>query len=193
MKKSIIRWDQAYKQGTHWEVGPSRSVKEFVNYLKKGTKVLDLGCGSGRDSIYLAKKGYEVVGLDVSAEAIKKARSKASSSYSNLHFIEGKAEKLPFEVESFDAVYSTWTLQFCPLAEPASEIYRVIKKDGVAYLAFILATKHEGKTSKRIEKEEVLQTYKKFKLIASQEFEIEDHHEKGRPHWHENLVLILKK
>lgn len=189
--KSVSEWNEIYKRGAHWEKGHLSQVKKFIKYLKKGAKILEIGCGSGRDSIFLAKKGFDVVGIDISAEAIKKAKAK-SKGYSNLSLIRGRAEHLPFKTSSFDAVYSIWTLQFCPLKQAAKEIYRVLKKGGIAYLAFILSTERDGKVKHKIEKDKVLQTYKKFRLITSQEFRTKDKDERGF-HWHENLILILKR
>ena len=63
-------FDNIYKQcekSPHQE--PSVAVEAAVEYLKKGT-VLDLGAGSGRDSIFLAKKGFEVTSVDISPEGL---------------------------------------------------------------------------------------------------------------------------
>jgi cyclopropane fatty-acyl-phospholipid synthase-like methyltransferase len=46
---------------------------QFEKYLKKGDRILDLGCGSGRDSLYFISKGYEVVAVDYSEELTKMA------------------------------------------------------------------------------------------------------------------------
>jgi len=71
-------------------------------------KILDLGCGRGRHSITLARRGYAVTGIDLSTQAVKKAREKASAQgMENLEFhIGDMRESLPFR---FDAVLNLFT------------------------------------------------------------------------------------
>jgi tellurite methyltransferase len=49
---------------------PSKEIVEILKYKRLGT-VLDLGAGKGRNALFLAKKGFDVVGVDKSPEAIK--------------------------------------------------------------------------------------------------------------------------
>jgi len=70
--------------------------------------LLDLGCGRGRHSITLAKRGYNVTGVDLSEEAIKKARQiAAGESLNNIHFITGDMRD-PLK-HTFDAVLNLFT------------------------------------------------------------------------------------
>lgn len=191
-KEKIVEWEKSYKKGAHWERGPSRNMVEFAKYLKKGDKVLDLGCGSGRDSIFLANQRFEVWGIDISKEAIRKAKEKFQSE--NLHFLVAEAENLPFTDEFFDVIYSGWVLQSIPLKKAYSEILRVLKKEGIAFLAFLLNTKiiGSGKIKEFHKKEDILSNYKNFRIIRQNEFKTEDF-EDEEPHTHEVLILILRK
>ena len=56
-----------------WGTAPSRFARELTALVPPGGRILDLGCGEGRDSVYFAFCGYEVTGLDVSAAGIEKA------------------------------------------------------------------------------------------------------------------------
>ncbi len=182
-------WDKVYKKGAQWEEQPEDS-KRLLPYLKKGDNVLDLGCGSGRESIFLAKQGFKVWGIDISKEAIKKAQAKAEK----VNFQIGNANEIPFENEFFNAVYSGWVLHFIPLEKPAKEIYRVLKKGGVACLGFLLNTKaiRIEKFTEFYSEKEILDAYKDFKILKSEKFtskDLEDEH----PHTHDAIILILKK
>lgn len=64
-------------------------------------EVLDLACGNGRDTLYLAGRGFSVTGVDLAAEAIARLQGEGSG-----RFILADARFLPFDNEVFDAVYS---------------------------------------------------------------------------------------
>ena len=49
----------------------SETCNKFLKYVAPGGKILDAGCGSGRDSLYFIKRGYEVVSFDASEEMVR--------------------------------------------------------------------------------------------------------------------------
>ena len=66
-------------------------------------RCLDVGCGTGVATTVAAELGWAAVGVDVSAELLAVARERG------LEVVEGSADALPFEDESFDAAISVWT------------------------------------------------------------------------------------
>lgn len=76
--------------------------------LAPGAKILDLACGPGRFAIPLAKRGYQVVGLDISEVYLKQAYAKAKEQGLNIHLVQGNMRHIPFENE-FDAVINLFT------------------------------------------------------------------------------------
>lgn len=97
--------------------------------LKPGDKVLDVGCGSGHFLTRLEKHlGIKGVGIDISPKSIKLAKRWQKE---NLEFRVSKAEKLPFEDESFDYVFCFDVLEHIKEQRQAlREMARVLKKDG---------------------------------------------------------------
>jgi len=96
-----------------------------------GSKVLDVGCGTGEMSCLLAEMGYIVTGVDLSERMLQKARSKANVADLKVRFEPGDAEKLSFEDESFDAVINRHV--FWTLLRPRSALQewkRVLKNKG---------------------------------------------------------------
>ncbi|WP_042698841.1 class I SAM-dependent methyltransferase [Thermococcus sp. PK] len=113
----------------------------LLRFLKEKGKVLDLACGVGGFSFLLEEYGFEVVGIDIDDEMIKKAREYAKEKNSKVEFIVGDARKLPFEDETFDYVLflGNTTVHFSPkeLNEVFKEVKRVLKKDGLFLINFV--------------------------------------------------------
>jgi len=136
VKKRIFlsqHWDEMYKRGNWSDREPVEDVKILKKHLKNGAKILDVGCGKGKDIVQLAKWGFEAYGLDISGFAINKI--KENFSHKNLHLYVGKAENLPFEDKFFDAVYCNRTLYHLSTEKTILEINRVLKKGGLLLIS----------------------------------------------------------
>jgi SAM-dependent methyltransferase len=57
-------------------------------------RALDIGCGSGRDAVYLAKRGWQVTGLDFAPEGLEKAKQRAAEQGANIEWVQGDVGKL---------------------------------------------------------------------------------------------------
>jgi len=81
-------WDLAYIFGAPWDTGqPPEELAELIEDGRlEPCRVLDIGCGAGTSVVYLASRGFEAYGLDVSRVAIAKAKSKASRQGVNCGF-----------------------------------------------------------------------------------------------------------
>lgn len=102
---------------------------------KSGELLLDVGCNWGRWSIAAAKKGYRVVGIDPSLDAVQAARRIARQLKQNAEFVVGDARCLPFAANAFDTVFSFGVFQHFSKDNTRSaldEIARVLKPDGPA-------------------------------------------------------------
>lgn len=191
--KEKERWNSEYKKGVHWEEGHSKGAEEFAEMLKTGNLLLDAGCGSGRDSIFFAESGFNVTGVDISEEAIKKARESAEKQNVKIRFEVMNVEKLPYKDETFDAVYSNAVLHFTGLKESGAEIYRILKKNGIAFITIILSTTdmrtNEIKGKGSVER--IMSAFGRFRVLEQKEIEKIDG--KPEPHKHKILVLVMKK
>lgn len=70
--------------------------------IPKGARILDVGCGTGRHSIELAKRGYQVTGLDLTPAMLAKASEKAEREGVEVTFVQGNARSFSFD-QPFDA------------------------------------------------------------------------------------------
>jgi len=118
------------------EEGESRIVEKWIRKLK--SPILDLGCGTGRYAIKLAKVGYEIVALDISRGmlnvAIRKVR-RMECEY-RIHFVIGDGEMLPFRANSFGGIICALTFDhFLHPTSAAYEISRILKHNGLCIIS----------------------------------------------------------
>ena len=100
--------------------------------LVRGKKVLDAACGEGYGTALLAKAAAHVTGIDISPDAIARAKGSYSQE-GRVRFIEGSIAELPLEDHSMDVVVSFETIEHVPediQHNFLDEIARVLKKDG---------------------------------------------------------------
>jgi SAM-dependent methyltransferase len=101
-----------------------------------GSRVLDVACGTGNAALVAARRWTEVVGLDFAANLIETGRRRAAAEGTDIAFVEGDAQALPFEDASFDTVLSVFGVQFAPdQARAAAELLRVTRPGGTIALA----------------------------------------------------------
>lgn len=109
-----------------------RRVVEFAS-LRKGEKVLEVGCGKGDLSILMATQGVNVTGIDLSQNLLKNASKRARKLGLDINFKQADITDLPFEDSCFDVVISTLTFHYLSEEEKElalKEIFRVLKPGG---------------------------------------------------------------
>ncbi len=182
-------WNEIYKK----ELGLSpiqKDMPKIVELFKERNvkRVLDLGCGTGRHIIYLAKHGFEVYGIDISNEGIKttkywltkhnlKARLKVGDIY----------KRLPYEDNFFDAIISIKTLHHGKIEDIRrliKEMKRILKPKGLIFIEF---------PKKRPKREIPKERLYGIKFIAPRTYIILGGEEKGVPHSSFNKRIIRKE
>lgn len=99
--------------------------------IAPGSRVLDVACGTGGVALRAARLGADVVGIDISADQLDKARRAAATEGLAIRFDEGDAQQLPYADTEFDAVASAFGAVFAPDHERvASELARVCRPAG---------------------------------------------------------------
>jgi SAM-dependent methyltransferase len=89
--------NECFTQGT---IGECDFIEKELGF-DKSLRILDIGCGTGRHAIELTKRGYTVVGVDLSDSQLERARQKASIDNLHIHFQKHDARNLPF-LHEFD-------------------------------------------------------------------------------------------
>lgn len=99
--------------------------------IRPGERVLDAACGAGVFALRAARRGADVVGLDIATNLIAQARERARAAGQTIQFDEGDIESMPYDDASFDTVISQFGLIFTPRPDVAvSEVARVLKPEG---------------------------------------------------------------
>jgi len=114
----------------------------FEKYLQPSAKILDLGCGSGRDSKYFLSKGYEVTAADGSEEICKYASEYLQRPVQCVRFDEMKFQ------EEFDGVWACASLlhvEADKLRNVMKKVWNSLKTDGILYASFKFGTEEREK------------------------------------------------
>ncbi len=124
--------------------GPGVQRRHFCSLVKKGGKILDVGCGSGRDCAYFVTKGFKTVGVDLSdnlLEIAKKAVPRAT-------FIKQDIRALTVVPNSFDGIWSCTSLLHVKHEEIPATLhvwFSILKPGGIL---FIHVKKGEGEVER---------------------------------------------
>jgi ubiquinone/menaquinone biosynthesis C-methylase UbiE len=141
-QSSAAFWSDTYRLGDHSLWDHASPSTELIGYtlgakLAPLTRVLDLGCGTGADAIFLATQNFEVHGLDFSAEALRLAEQRARESGVVVQWHECSALDTPFNDGNFDLITDRGCCHHIggPLRRQyANEVARILRPGGVLFL-----------------------------------------------------------
>lgn len=183
---SLKSWDEIYSRER--EIGKEHpDLKKIAKIFKreKVKKILDLGCGKGRNLIFLAKKGFKMYGIDYSKvglkilkENLKKEKLKANLKLGNIF------KKLPYRKNFFDALISIRVIhhqKIEKIRKLIKEIERILKPGG---LIFVTCLGRE-----KIPKERK----KDLKFVDKRTYFILRGPERGLYHFHFNREILKKE
>lgn len=117
----------------------------FLKHLSPGAKILDLGCGSGRDTKCFLQKGYEVVAMDGSIKMVK-----LSTEFTGRQTLYLSFDEIDFH-EEFDGVWACASLLHVPRNRIDSifkKVYIALKKGGVFYSSYKYGNREEIKNGR---------------------------------------------
>ncbi|MSR86592.1 class I SAM-dependent methyltransferase [Candidatus Peribacteria bacterium] len=136
----------ALKQSTYWSKKypvKTQGVHPFAKAMfkrlpKKPGKLLDLGCGYGDDALYFARRGWNVTGLDFSAESMRRLRKRLEKKNVAVVPVQHDIKKrLPFPDNSFDALFAHLSVHYfddTTTERIFTEMRRVLRKGGLLFV-----------------------------------------------------------
>ena len=188
-------WEQEYTQEkgvpTSTRTKPSSAVVRLTEYIQThnlsiGKHALDVGCGAGRNSIYLAQQGFQVTAIDFARPALDRMQTTIQNERLEDQITAQQCDltgQLPFDDNSFDCaidIVSTISLTPEEMRNLEQELRRIVKPGGL-FLTYVhsrddgyLAEAAPGRTSYTIEgltdhtwaEEELRKLYEKWEVLA---------------------------
>jgi len=117
---------------------------EKVCQLKPGTRILDLGCGGGDQAKVFAKKGYQIVGIDIAPSLIEFAKKQFQKEGLKGNFIKGDMRNVDYQTEFDACILLSGTFGYFSDTENQNllrSIYRALKPGGKVFIMFLSANR----------------------------------------------------
>lgn len=123
--------------GYYWGTEPADFCDELIKLCppSKGKKVLDIGCGEGKDAVYMASKGYDVYAFDLTENGIRKTKLLAEEKDVDVKAYVDDINTFVTD-EQFDIIYSSGTIQYLFEENKAAffeKIGKITKKNGFVF------------------------------------------------------------
>lgn len=153
-------WEEYYfalSQIPDWLKKPVPFIVESSPLFKKirAERFLDLGCGVGRNLIYLGKGGFDVVGVDISRSALKKTKAWLKiEGLLNVAVLRASMIKLPFVTKSFHAVISVSVIHHAlkrDIKRAVEEVHTVLKDEGLFLVNLLSSTDFRYGSGEKLE------------------------------------------
>ena len=179
---------------------PEHGIIEYIDLVEKG-KVLDLGVGDGRNSLFLANMGYDVCGVDISKENVELFNSKAKRLGLDVNSILGDIRDINIEENEYSLIILSWVLNFfnkSDIDKILAKAKKGLKKGGLIhfYVFTNLDYFYESNKDKKIDeentyytKDEVLEYFKDLELVSFREGKVLDMDPRGK-HYHNQIEYI---
>ncbi len=114
-KQDFDKWNQRYTEDSYRKNNPVALLEDWLPEFSVG-KALDVACGAGRNSIFLARAGYQVDAIDISPKGLHKARQQAENEGLDINWIEHDLD-LAFQFdEDYDLIVIMWFVDLALIA-----------------------------------------------------------------------------
>ena len=194
-------WENEYLNKEKSTFGnPSKEVENIVPLLPEKAKILDVGCGDGRHSLYLASLGFQVDAFDISENAISKIDYLKEKN--NLNISTYVCDVLEFEFKhKYDLIIVHGVLQFIE-REKQSGIIKLLKSwtevNGYHIAALFTDEEPVPEDLKDVmvgvfKNEEIKDYYSEWEIKLFESYKFNDEHDNGIKHCHALNKIVAKK
>ena len=205
-------WNKKYSSMKQvWGGEPSTAAYHAANYLashrKKGGRLLDLGCGYGRDSIYFSEEGYSVTGIDTSSEAIRLARS----TFPDQHFVNMDFRDNTFPEHCFSYIFANFFFHLITdrvvRLQISVDCHKLLAPAGLLFASLSSIKDQDYSNGIQVGPNLVKNSRDVVKVFYDEElinrdfchfniidiFSFSENHTHDKPHSHENYMVIAER
>ena len=186
----------------YWGLEPGLFLEELISLCPPSpdTKVLDIGCGEGKDAVYMAQKGYNVSAFDLTENGIRKTIALAESRGVKIHAFVDDINTFDID-EQYDIIYSTGTVQYLFDENKKTffeKLEKITKPNGIVFInvfvekSFLSLPPDWDKEEKMWKSGELFTFFGDWKFERIDEIIFEDD-SGGIPHYHCMDTIICRK
>ena len=192
-----MRSIEKYYDNTENEM-PNYTVKKFIELNVEPGNAVELGCGAGRDTVYLIRNGWNVLAIDREDVETRIVSKLLVEELEQFEFFKQRFEDI--ELENSNLVVANFSLPFCnknDFKKLWAKINHSILKDGY-FVGNFLGDKDEWKIAKEkmtfLTKDQVMELFRDFEIVEFKEVEKDGLTGLGKmKHWHIFNVIAKKK
>ena len=197
LRKKTNKNIEKYYDNTENEM-PNNTVKKFIELNVEPGNAVELGCGAGRDTVYLIRNGWNVLAIDREDVETRIVSKLLVEELEQFEFFKQRFEDI--ELENSNLVVANFSLPFCnknDFKKLWAKINHSILKDGY-FVGNFLGDKDEWKIAKEkmtfLTKDQVMELFRNFEIVEFKEVEKDGLTGLGKmKHWHIFNVIAKKK
>lgn len=170
----------------------NKKIEELVELLPQSGKVLDLGCGTGGNSIFLSEKGFNVTCIDADKEAIDEIKK----NYPKVNAINKNILDFDFPKNEYDLILALNVLSFFDAEDVKliiKNIIKSLKENSLAHLQVFSTNEPNKKFKHLFTEEELKQVFSENKILELEELMIKDNHPPQGEHEHGIIRALIRK
>ena len=151
-----MAWERQYEKGAFLRESIQQEIPRIARMFQTQAlhQILDLGCGSGRHSLYLAQQGFEVFGLDIAPTGLRATKEKLDAEGLMGDLTLADIIQLPYTEAAFDAIISVRVIhhnRIVLIRRTVDEIWRVLRPGGLVWITIPVPKGHGSKSGREIE------------------------------------------
>lgn len=201
-----MKYNEICKNGNVWGSKPNELLQRIYNQVNAGSEFLDLGCGQGKDALFMLQKGFKITAVDNSPEGIKKIKESIQINNfppSNIDLFCEDIKNFDVKQEKYTIINAWNSLQFLSkqnALQLIDKIKKTIKGNGYVIISSFtthdpLAKKIHNRNRCFFKSHELRNLFSDFNIVFYEEGTIADKGHSGspEPHTHDIVKMIAQK